>query len=445
MTDEPVPVVGDQLSTAIQTGVNIAGSATVGSLRSDQFVFFVAFDGTNNDRSNLSYSGDPYSTNVGQLFGQVEAQFSTSTNMAGRYYPGPGTDGTLTASSWLSPAVTEQVIATAVQAYNDFALAAATWLDAHPGGPVTTALTAFSRGGASAAIFSQLLYERGLIDPRNDRVLIAPGEVGVSAGVIFDPVMTGVPGNLAFAPNVSNVVVIRAADEYRYLFMAADYDSQPGVKTFMFTGNHCDIGGGYDRGLSSLTLDATTKFFQGSGLLISDVPPDRLFVPSEAVIHSEGVRKPDPNLPDVTPAGGFYEYPSSNGRLTHQVATPAIQETLDDGSSVVSFVNVRGVNITRTQFPLDVETTADDAGTHTLTLARTVTATTDAQSNSSSMEVFSSTQVDRNPDGSIYRVETHWTNSATNNSLNRVYIFRPDQTVLSQETTVSLANLEVLP
>ena len=43
-------VTQDELNTVIQTAQNIAGSAQQ-SVQSGQFVFFAAFDGTNNDRS----------------------------------------------------------------------------------------------------------------------------------------------------------------------------------------------------------------------------------------------------------------------------------------------------------------------------------------------------------------------------------------------------------
>ena len=36
-----------------------------------KFVFFAAFDGTNNDKDNLKLSGSPYQTNVANLFDQA--------------------------------------------------------------------------------------------------------------------------------------------------------------------------------------------------------------------------------------------------------------------------------------------------------------------------------------------------------------------------------------
>src|SRR5678815_5616614 len=124
----------------------------------NQFVFFAAFDGTNNDKSN---EGNDTKTNVLQLRNLVDAV--ANLNVGGNYYPGPGTKGTLTASSWLPPQVTDQVLSQAKKAYDEFKDQASRWLSTHESGSVTAVLTAFSRGNASAAIFSQMLYEKGLV------------------------------------------------------------------------------------------------------------------------------------------------------------------------------------------------------------------------------------------------------------------------------------------
>lgn len=270
----------------VQAIVNAAQSDTVST--NNQFVFFAAFDGTNNDLTN---AGNVQNTNVAQLFQQAQSAGQATPNLQAKYYPGPGAKGTLTRSSWLNTAVTQQVIDTADQAYQDFATESSAWLEKHPGGSVIAVLTSFSRGVASAAIFTQILYKKGLIDPNApDRVLLPPGQVGVSAGVIFDPVATGVTVNLAFAPNVSNIVDIRAQDEYRQLFKAADYSSQSCVMTIAMLGNHCDIGGGYDNGIAALTLQAATAFFLKSGLPIGSVDASRVFAGVVSIaIHTEEV------------------------------------------------------------------------------------------------------------------------------------------------------------
>jgi len=275
------------LNTAQQQVRAIANAARPAAISSaDQFVFFAAFDGTNNE---LETVGHAQNTNVAQLFLQAHAAAEATPNLHANYYPGPGTKGTLRKSDWLNDRVTKQVKVAAKNAYDDFARQASAWREEHPGGTVAVAITSFSRGVASAAIFTQLLNEKGLIDPvAPNEVLIPPGEVKVAAGVLFDPVATGVEANVAFAPNVSNVVNIIAQDEYRELFMAVNYSSHPAITTVAMLGNHCDIGGGYDNGLAALTLEAATAFFRNSGLAIGPVAANRRFEGVGSIaIHSE--------------------------------------------------------------------------------------------------------------------------------------------------------------
>src|SRR5438132_7920072 len=210
------------ISTAQQQAAAIVSAAESGAVRSDAFVYFAAFDGTNND---LEPPAGELSTNVAQLWFEYVNNPGFGTNFDGRYVQGPGTKGTLTASSWLASQVTRQAILAAEQTYADFAAKASAWIQTHPGKSVEVALAAFSRGDASAAIFSQLIFEKGLKASGSDTFLIPPGQIRIDAGVLFDPVTTQVSGNLAFAPTTRNVVDIFAANEYRYLFKAGDYSN----------------------------------------------------------------------------------------------------------------------------------------------------------------------------------------------------------------------------
>lgn len=275
------------LQTVRRQGKLIESAAKQGAIgRSAGFVFFAAFDGTNNDLANAH---DPSNTNVAQLYLQAQSPKATSVGLSANYYPGPGTKGTLSRSSWEHAAVTAQVAATARRAYDDFTEQASDWLERNPGKAVSVVLTGFSRGCASAAIFSQMVFEKGVVTRGSPaRAAVPPGDVAVSAGVLFDPVMTGVKGNMAFPPNARNVVQIRAQDEYRHLFKAVDYSSQPCVTCIDVLGCHCDVGGSYDNGIAALTLEAATRFFQRCGLPIADVDPARRFSAAKDIcVHSE--------------------------------------------------------------------------------------------------------------------------------------------------------------
>lgn len=253
----------------------------------DTFTFLANFDGTNNDKDSPSYSNDKYPTAVGEIAELGKAAQQTAENFKSRYYPGVGTSGTEPGSS-VFPAV--EAIATAELAYKEFQSEASSWLKTHPDGEVTTMLTSFSRGAAPAAIFSQLLYERGLIDPENPDVpLIESGKIEVSAGLVISPVTTGTLDlNIAFAPNVSNMATVLAENEYRENYIQNVYE-QPGFTDVWLSGNHCDIGASYDNGLGAIYLQKYTEFFRNAGLPIGEVGAERQFNPDEAAIHVETV------------------------------------------------------------------------------------------------------------------------------------------------------------
>jgi Ca2+-binding RTX toxin-like protein len=305
---------------------NAMSSAAVQTVQSNQFVFFAAFDGTNNN----GFTDPPGErSNVWLLSTQADA---AGDNLISRYYPGPGTDGTLPGSSLVPQQVTQQVIDTAEQAYKEFSIQASQWLMDNPGGSVTTMLTSFSRGGASAAIFSQLVYERGLVV--DGEVLIRPGEIGVSAAMIYDPVLTGVEGNMAFAPNSENIIVVQAQNEDRTKFRAANYEGQPGVIVINSIGNHGDVGGtNGDRGIGSVNLEGATAFFRNIGLNIAGVPVERQFDPTTPPeIHTE-----------VFDSYGNQIWDSYQGpRQTVNVTKPIVVQQFDDGTSLVTFTDVRG-------------------------------------------------------------------------------------------------------
>jgi hypothetical protein len=194
-----------------------------------QFQFFAAFDGTNNTLDNAAPRANNYATNVSALSTSINKHIREN-QYAGRYIPGVGTPGT----TWYSGLLpTTEAIARANQTYNAFASKAETWLkdnkalNRDASGLVSVALASFSRGDAASAMFSQLLYEKGLIV--DGKVLIAPGQINIGANLMFDPVTTYARGNLAYAPNVASSVEIQAANEYRDRFKVVGYTAQPDI------------------------------------------------------------------------------------------------------------------------------------------------------------------------------------------------------------------------
>ncbi|NIN28329.1 calcium-binding protein [Hydrogenophaga sp.] len=303
------------------------------SLQDGQFVFFAAFDGTNNFKNDPSYSKDRQSTSVGQLFDQY------GTTRPGGYYPGPGTPGTLPGSSFNPQQVTEQIRLTVETAYADFEREARAWLAADPTrspDDIRAMTMGFSRGGAAAVVFTQELAARGLT-AADGRVLIPPldpvtggGGVKVAGLLGIDNVSTGYMGSLAIGANVDpdNIVMLRAGNEYRILFRADDYSNDPRVQIFWLVGNHGDLVGVYDNGLGALSLEAQTKLLQRMGLPLADVPPERRFDDTApVVIHNEAVDSFGNRIWD--------ESSHSAPRLTNPVEGPALSDAFY-GASVKS-------------------------------------------------------------------------------------------------------------
>jgi hypothetical protein len=187
-----------------------------------QFVFFAAFDGTNNDKNNLALAGSPYQTNVANLFDQADA--NRAPRFAARYYPGVGTGGEhgnrLNAAFFPN----EPLRAAAEQAVHEFASRARDYLRDTPTATpadLSASTVGFSRGTASQVMFAEMLQERGLVLPDGTQVA-PPGTIQVSGMVMIDPVQTFARGDLSLPASVrGNVLVFRALDEHRSDFRLA--------------------------------------------------------------------------------------------------------------------------------------------------------------------------------------------------------------------------------
>lgn len=288
---------GEREKLAQQTDAIAAAPVSTVDARSGQrFVFVAHFDGTNNDKDNLKLSGNPQPTNVAELWALMKPQESGHNSFRTQYYRGVGTDpGAKGVVDVLAP--TAEMKATANQAYEEFKLHASDWLSAHPHANPAESLqimaTGFSRGGGTAAVFSQLLYERGLSDPQTGKTLVPPGQLGLAGAMIFDPVTTGYDGNSAFSPTSQNITVVQAQNEYRTLFKGVDHSGHPGVTVIPVTGNHCNIGSGYDRGIGAKVLESATDWFRRSGTPINDVPSSKRNDGSATVYHERNLPKSD--------------------------------------------------------------------------------------------------------------------------------------------------------
>lgn len=279
------PLTTTQIQDAQNKADALAGAGT-NVIRNGQFVFFAAFDGTNNIRSDPDYSDDRQMTSLGQIWGQYEEL--NLDNPTGGYYPGPGTPGTLLHSSFNPTTVTEQIQVTADKAYQDFREQALNWLAAdtsHSVSDITAIAMGGSRGGATAVVFTQLLAERGLT-AADGTVLIPPLNVATGVGGVpvagllgVDNVSTGYMGDLSIPQNVNanNIVMAVAENEFRRYWPNDDYSNDPRVQSYGLVGNHGDALAIYDNGLGAMSLQAQTGVLRNFGLTLADVPADRQF------------------------------------------------------------------------------------------------------------------------------------------------------------------------
>lgn len=267
----------------------------MGQLRGAQagkFVFFAAFDGTNNDKDNLKLSGNPHPTNVAHLHQQVEVSKLVNPNLQTGYYRGVGTGGDMGGLLQAGPFPTEPVQAAVLQAYRDFAEKADNFLRDNPTAThkdISLSSVGFSRGTASQVLLAQMLDKKGLLT-EGGRELAPPGGIEVKGMVMLDPVHSYIKGDMRLPPNVKgDVLVVRADDEFRTEFKAADYSRDPRVKTISLHGNHCGIGGGsHQRGTAAAALEGSTKYLQNSGVTVADVPTSLRFNANEPVpLYSE--------------------------------------------------------------------------------------------------------------------------------------------------------------
>lgn len=249
---------------------------------STRFNFLAAFDGTNNDENNLKLSGTKLSTNVSQL--RTQARVANSDSLKSGYYPGVGTGvdqgGLVNAAVLPTPAIQ----AAAENAYGEFRLAALDHLRQNPDATtadIGAATTGFSRGGAAAIRFAQLVHERGLTD-NDGQVIAPPGSVPITGMALIDPVARFVDAPMHIPPNVREPVLSVIADhETRTDFRPLYHVDDPRVSLVHHPGNHVGNGGGYDpHGTAASVLEGVTGYFQQRGIAIADVPPERRHDPN---------------------------------------------------------------------------------------------------------------------------------------------------------------------
>lgn len=222
-------------------------------------IYVAAFDGTGNDKHL-----DPlHATNVARIDDQLKALSERDGQIHVRYLAGPGTQSnplTRVADGALGYTYQQRL----EEMYTDLANTAAKWQKADPEVRIRVIGIGFSRGASQAAGFTNLLHERGIVDPSSETIgpdgrpiytrhLVPPGLTPQAVG-LFDPVATGIPERFdrRLAPSVVSGFQITALDEVRAKF-PSDQIIAPGLSedgrflNVQVAGAHSDIGGSYIR------------------------------------------------------------------------------------------------------------------------------------------------------------------------------------------------------
>lgn len=236
-------------------------------------LFYAFFDGTGNDAEK-----DPlHATNVGRLRDRIIDLKKTDTQVDFHYVAGVGTQDQALARA-LDGALGHTYETRLEEMYEKLVDKAWEWDQAEPGVKISVCSVGFSRGGTQCAIFTNLLDQRGIVDPTSrvedaegrisyTRHIAPPGQTPQSVA-LFDPVSTGVQelADRRLAPSVVSGLQITALDEQRVKFISdrvipLGLSDDGRFLNVAVAGAHSDIGGSYLRdGLSNRSLNLTIDF-----------------------------------------------------------------------------------------------------------------------------------------------------------------------------------------
>lgn len=239
----------------------------VPNIRSDKniLIYFVAFDGTNNDCSRVNLKKERC-TIVGEYFDKVSKSLSSVD--AGNYYPGP---------SGINAIYCFTCIRTAEKAINDLDKAFGLPInDLTDVSEVRVVVMGFSRGAAIARHFINRLsskYNTSLVNSSKVRIR--------TVALLYDTVDTYISGdmNIGLSGSTDYMVHIISRDENRKYFpvirdeVSNLVDSTEGVRysdnyvEIQLPGAHSDIGGSYVNGVGVFYRAIADKFFYDLGLL----------------------------------------------------------------------------------------------------------------------------------------------------------------------------------
>ncbi len=284
----------------LQSQYGTSFSALVTPARAGTIQLSINFDGTQND-SNALKPGEA-ATNVAELHDLLR----NAGPQRSVYVSGIGTDG-VTPGSIESNLQSTPFAAGAIGqaklevAYRELLRMVDAARSVDPNALIELNLTGFSRGGAEAVAFANLVNERGIPG------VYAHGTVVINSMVLFDPVnQTNDALDTRWPANVRNSLVIVAMDERRIPFPPMPVGSNAIV--IGMPGAHADIGGGFGtQGISAVSLCLARSFLDATGAPIAQVPDERLPDWTQQRVHNSALDNHGNPQFDTSAGNRYYE------------------------------------------------------------------------------------------------------------------------------------------
>jgi hypothetical protein len=328
------------------------------------------FDGTQNNRDFVGEGESP--TNVARLAGLT----GEGVNPNSFYYSGIGAQtvptGTLLPNGNLdprsSPSNLQSIPTFGIagnrgneiinQAYDDLTIRVAAILAENPNAQIALNLTGFSRGGAEAVAFANLVNERGIPG------LYPAGQVPINSMVLYDPVsQTNGLLNVSWPTNLANpALVLVATAENRSFFPAMPVGADSII--IPIEGVHSNVGGSFNPdGISAVTLKIARDYLSATGVPIAEIPSnllpnwDHMYIHNSA-IDSFGNIKFDTVSGDPTMTVGTNRYYEGTG-----LGSITVQDALARDFKVAPIYESRNGRLVLVGFNREISSNTTDTAT----------------------------------------------------------------------------------
>jgi hypothetical protein len=265
----------DQLNALAATSFsNLVTRAPAGAVQ-----LTLNFDGTQNNRDAVK-TGEK-STNIDRIDSLLPQGQSSYRIGIGAEGVEPGSiPSNLQSTPFTAGSIGQAILEKAYGALVEMAKQAR---QADPNAQIELNLTGFSRGGAEAVAFANLVQERGIPG------ILMPGSVVINSLLLYDPVnQTNGVLNTTWPANVRNALVFVATEEQRILFASMPVSSEALI--FGVPGAHADVGGSFGlQGISAVTLLSGRNFLAAAGVPIGEIPANWMPDPSQFYVHNSSI------------------------------------------------------------------------------------------------------------------------------------------------------------